>query len=71
MASKKISAKAQKAIDEKRIERAYQTTCSGIQVNVMDLSKISRVGEAAILEGVDDVVLGQRIRDFVETIRQN
>ena len=61
---------SKKAI-EKRISRIYLERCSGIQVNVFDLSKISDVGEAAVAEGADDQVLGDKIAAFVETIRQN
>ena len=71
MAARKISKKAQEKINKDRVVKAFNATCNGIQVNVMDLSRISNVGEKAIMEGVDDVVLGQRIREFVETIRGN
>ena len=71
MAARKISKKAQDKLNKDRVVAAYNATCNGIQVNVMDLSRISAVGDAAIAEGVDDIVLGQRIRAFVETIRGN
>jgi hypothetical protein len=71
MATKKISPKQQKKINENRIQAAYQAGCSGIQVNLMDIGKIFKVGETAIAEGADDAVLQQRIRTFVDSIRQN
>jgi hypothetical protein len=71
MATKKNSPKKQKKIDEARIEAAYKAGCSGIQVDIMDIGKIFKVGETAISEGVDDIILQQRIRTFVESIRRN
>jgi hypothetical protein len=61
---------AQKAADE-RINRAYKATCHGIQIHMMDISKVFDHGRAAIMAGVDDAELAQRIRAFVETIREN
>jgi hypothetical protein len=54
-----------------RVERAYYATCSGIQVSIMDLGSIFRVGRALALTEADDGALGAGIRDFVETIRKN
>jgi hypothetical protein len=60
----------QKKVDA-RIAKAYHAGCSGIEISIMDMGKISAVGRAAITEGADDAVLQARIRAFVETIRKN
>jgi hypothetical protein len=54
-----------------RINRVYAQRCSGIEVNIMDIGKVFKVGQQAIAEGADDAALGDRIAAYVETIRQN
>jgi len=61
---------ARKAADA-RIDRAYKLTCSNIQIDVFDISKVFHVGHLAIAEGVDDAELSVRIRAFVETVRKD
>jgi predicted regulator of amino acid metabolism with ACT domain len=56
---------------EARIDRAYRAMCSGVEIDMFDISKVFAVGRAAVAEGVDDAVLGERIKAFVETIRRN
>jgi hypothetical protein len=67
----RISKKTLEKQIENRISAAYSRTCSGVQVDIMDLGKISNVGRKAIAEGCDDKQLGDRIAAFVETIRKN
>lgn len=62
--------KAEKSI-ETRISDAYRKSCSGIQVNMMDLGKIFAHARQVISTGADDTVLGQKILEFVQTIRKN
>jgi hypothetical protein len=63
--------KRQKAMQEKRIEKIYYKSCSGIQINVMDIQKVFDEGHKAIAEGADDVQLEERIKTFVKSISQN
>jgi hypothetical protein len=53
---------------ENRIAEVYRRTCSGVQVNIMDVSKIYAAGRAALAAGQD---LDTAIPAFVQTIRQN
>lgn len=69
--TKKARKLTKKQID-KLVERCYYDTCSGIQINIMDISKVFAAGRAAYAEGVTDPdELGARVRAFVETIRKN
>jgi hypothetical protein len=63
--------KAQQKRDDARITKAYNAGCSGIEISIMDMGKISAVGRTAIAEGADDAGLQAKIRAFVETIRKN
>jgi hypothetical protein len=58
--------------EDRRIERAisesYRRTCSGVQVDIMDIGEIFRAGRAAIVAGHD---LDAAIIAFVQTIRKN
>lgn len=61
-------AKTSKKAIESRIERAYRARCCGVQINIMDIGKVFRVGEEAIARGVDDNELGDIIEEFVGKI---
>ena len=51
------------------IERAYYSTCAGIQINVLDIGRVFAHGRQAIAQGADFSSLQSSIRSFVETIR--
>ena len=59
-----------KQIDRK-VEQAYYATCSGIQINILDIPRVFAVGRECIRDGVDDETLRATIRRFVESIRKN
>ena len=59
--------KEEKAFDS-MIERACAQACNGIQINIMDLSKVDRKArEIAKANGN----MAQELRVFVESIRAN
>lgn len=62
--------KYDKAAD-KRVERAYYATCSGIQIDIMDIGKVFAFGRMKVDAGEDDEALKSSIRNYVETIRKN
>lgn len=59
--------KADKLLDN-QIEQIFYKHCSGIQINIMDVSKVFAEGKKAAAEGRD---LTQAIVSFVDTIRKN
>lgn len=65
-----MSKKRNKQI-ERRIEVAYGKSCSGIQIDILDIPKVFAVGERLIESGADDDELAKRLRDFVDLIRFN
>mgnify|MGYP001568996983 CR=1 FL=1 len=59
--------KQDKLIDA-QINTIYCRRCSGIQINMLDISRVFAVGRKALLAGEDAEAA---IVAFVETIRQN
>jgi len=62
--------KAAKIADQ-RVERAYYRTCSGVQIDIMDIGKVFDFGRLKVAAGEDDNALGASIRAYVDTIRKN
>ena len=60
---------SQKAM-EKRVERAYYAGCSGVQINIMDISKVFKAGVAAIVAQpeISDADLTVKFRAIVDAI---
>ena len=58
---------------DKRIAQLYRERCSGIEIDIMDVTKVHAVGVRLIAAdpNVSDEVLGDGIRAFVETVRKN
>ena len=56
---------------DKRIETVFYARCPRVQVGILDIGKIFKVGYAAIREGADDQVIGDRLVAFIATIRRN
>jgi len=63
--------KATKKQIDRRVEQAYYRSCSGIQINIMDIGRVFEAGRVSVAGGADDVELETAIRAFVDTIRQN
>ena len=55
---------------EKRVERAYYAGCSGVQINIMDISKVFKAGVAAIVAQpeISDADLTVKVRAIVDAI---
>jgi short-subunit dehydrogenase len=54
-----------------RIEKLYGQRCHGIQIDIMDISKVFKHAREVAETGADDIVLGDAIAAYVETIRKN
>lgn len=68
----RAQSRADKAADS-FINATYAKACSGIQINIMDISKVFAVGRRAIAANpqITPSELGDVLRGFVETIRHN
>jgi hypothetical protein len=65
------AARPSKKANSKRINDAFNEVGFGVQINMMDISKVFKVGEQAIAQGADDAALEKAIADFLQTIRLN
>ncbi len=51
-----------------RVERAYYKRCSGITINVTDISRIFEAGVQIVAVGVDDALLEDAMAVIVEQL---
>lgn len=56
-----------KAMD-KEIDRLFKENCANVQINMFDISKVFKAGEAAYIAGGD---VKQAIIDMVQEVRRN
>jgi hypothetical protein len=56
---------------DKLINEIYTRNCSGVQISVMDIPKVFKVGREAIAKGFEGEALRTVIVGYVDTIRQN
>jgi len=66
----KLEQRLQREAD-KRVDAAYRVSCTGIEIDIMDIQKVFAVGRNAVIDGLDDAELANVIRTFVDTIRSN
>ena len=64
-------AKVSQKQKEKIVTKIYYTRCNGIQVPIMSLSKIMKIGLDGLDAGLSETEIGDRIFEFVQTIRAN
>jgi hypothetical protein len=62
--------KAEKKRIDSRISRVYSQSCHGIQIPIMEMSKIFKIGLDAVAAGADDDELGRRMRAYVDQVGQ-
>ena len=60
--------KAQAKKLDREIEQVYSVNCSGVQIDILDISKVFAVARKARAEGKD---IKTAIVEFVQTIRKN
>ena len=65
--AKQKQTKAEKQAD-KRIEQAFYKNCSGIQINIFDISKVFAEGRKLVAEGKTDEELGAGLLTFTKSI---
>jgi len=53
---------------DRQIEAIYYRRCAGVQIGILDIPRVFRVGREAILAGADPE---PAIVNFVQTIRKN
>lgn len=56
-------------IENRRIDLAFHKRCLGVQIPMMKIPDIFKLGRQVIRTGADDATLEQAIAEYVETIR--
>jgi len=54
--------------NEQRVDKLFSEYCSGIQIPIFDLSKVSDVGMKALAAGDDDETVGNKMKAFAESL---
>lgn len=57
--------------EEARVSAIYNRLCSGVQIPIMETSKVMAVGLTALRAGDDDQTIGEKVVAYVQTIRTN
>ena len=65
-----VSKKALKAANEK-VEQIFYKVADGVQINIMNLGKISKAGVDAILAEASDADVEKAVADAVAKYREN
>lgn len=60
--------RAEQLIDA-QIDASYRRTCTGIQIDMMAIPTIFKIGRAAIKNGATEAELDTTIKDFVATLQ--
>lgn len=63
--------RAKKEKPEDRVSRLYGRACHGVQIPIMAMGGVMRLGVAAIREGKDDDQVSAVLREAAEAIRVN
>ena len=66
-----MARKPSKETIDKRIERLYYASCSGVTIPLFDIPKVFAAGRVAVADGADDAAVTAAIVAFVATIRKN
>lgn len=63
--------KKQLALNEKRVNRLYAESCSGIQISIWSLGTIMKAGMDALNAGDSDDEIKRKIRACVDAIQED
>jgi hypothetical protein len=66
----KIS-KAQEKRNRDRVSALYTQACNGVQISILDVGRVMKVGLDGVAAGLDDEAIKKSLSDFVATIRKN